>query len=67
MVAGSDPLRLQMVGQTIGPSVHFGERASLTLVDDVLPIGPFVDRGLEEIGKVESGRPHGTILADDRR
>lgn len=53
MVAGTDAVRLQVVGEAIGPLLHLGVGAPLPVADEVLAVGEVVDGVLEQIGEVE--------------
>ena len=56
VVARTDALGGQVVGELVGPGLHFGVGAPLAVGDEVLPLGIGVDGRLEQVGEVELHR-----------
>src|SRR5262249_23731110 len=57
VIARPHALGGEVVGEPVGPLLHFSICASLSVADDVLPLAEVVRRILEEIGEVELHAP----------
>ena len=58
VVTATDPLRGEMMGELVGACLHLRVRTPRRAGDEVIAIGPCVDRLLEEVGEVERSCPH---------